>query len=88
LSIFLGRIADRTSTNEYEYYVDNLSDLNNLPTRSNGTLIQGKTEERQNDIPAVGSLCLVMTTSQVFILTSNGWTELGCDCNTTSTTTT
>lgn len=81
-------MGHRTSTNAYEYCVDNISDLELLPTRKNGVLIKGKTDECKGHIPSLGSVCLIMKTSQVFILTNDGWVELGCDCGCNSSTTT
>ena len=80
MSVLLGRLSDRPTTNQYEYYVDDISDLNYLPTRKDGKLIPSVLEKYKSHIPAMGSLCLVINTSQVFCLSSNGWKEL-CDNN-------
>lgn len=83
MSILLGRLSDRPTTNQYEYYVDDISDLNYLPTRKEGKLIPSVLEKYKSHIPAMSSLCLVINTSQVFCLSSNGWVEL-CDDNTST----
>ena len=76
MSVLLGRLSDRPTTNQYEYYVDDISDLNDLPTRVDGKLIKSKLDLYKNHIPAIGSVCLVINTSQVFCLSNNGWKEL------------
>ena len=79
MAILLGRLSDRPSTNKYEYYVDTLEDIQNLPTRKNGVLIKSNLKELESHLPAMGSLCLVICTSQVFCLSSDGWRELDTD---------
>lgn len=79
MAVLLGRLSDRPSTNKYEYYVDNLEDLQSLPTRKNGVLIKSTLKKLESHLPAMGSLCLVICTSQVFCLSSDGWCELDGD---------
>lgn len=80
MSGILGRLADRTATNQHKFYIDTLAELSTLPTRENGTLIKGTADWCKSYIPAISSTCFVMETSQAFILTSNGWKEIICGC--------
>ena len=76
MAVLLGRLSDRPTTNQYEYYVDDISDLNDLPTRKNGQLVQSKLDLYKSHIPAIGSVCLVINSSQVFCLSSDGWKQI------------
>lgn len=75
MSGILNRLADRTATNQHDFFVDTLSDLLTLPTRENGILIKGTADWCKDYLPPISSTCFVMETSQVFVLTSNGWKE-------------
>lgn len=81
MSGVLGRLGDRISTNNCEFYVDTLEDITYLPTIKDGKVIKGTAEWCKDNIAPIGSACLVISTGQVFILSSNGWLELSCKHN-------
>lgn len=84
MSGVLGRLGDRISTNNCEFYIDTLDDITYLPTIKDGKVIKGTGEWCKDNISPIGSTCLVITTGQVFVLSSNGWIELSCKHNSLS----
>lgn len=75
MSGIIDQIAKRPNTNKYEFTVDNVDDIQYLPTINNGKLIKGTAEWCDCYAP-FGSTCFVISNSSLYILGSTGWKEV------------